>query len=90
MYLLRAECGPRVLTAADGNITSPGFPGAFPSYSNCTWTIQAGELDTVTLSFQHFSMGYDHTGQECLQWYEGAALSIYDGNSADNETLIAT
>ena len=45
--------------------------------------------DTITLFFHHFNMGFHPSGQgqECLDWGEGAVLSVYDGDSVDNETL---
>ena len=84
-----AECGPSLLTDSEGTVTSPGHPGSFPSYSNCTWTIQVGDSDNITLFFDSFSMGGlpFYAGSECLFWKEGAMVSVYDGDT-DNGTLI--
>ena len=91
-YLLHAECGPSILTSAEGEITSPGFPGSYPSYTSCTWTVRLADNDIVTLFFRHFNMGHQDSawGQQCLESGDGAVLSVYDGDSADNGTLVAT
>ena len=84
-----AECGPSLLTDSEGTVTSPGHPGSFPGYINCTWTIQVADSDTITLFFDSFSMGdlpY-YAGSDCLFWNDGAMVSVYDGDT-DNGTLI--
>ena len=84
-----AECGPSLLTDSEGTVTSPGHPGSFPSFSSCTWTIQVGDSDNITLFFDSFSMGnsLSYPGSDCLFWIDGAMVSVYDGDT-DNGTLI--
>ena len=84
-----AECGPSLLTDSEGTVTSPGHPGSFPGYINCTWTIQVADSDNLTLFFDSFSMGnsISYAGSDCLFWNNGAMVSVYDGDT-DNGTLI--
>ena len=88
---LSSECGPSVLTSPEGEITSPGFPGSYPSYTNCTWTISVADNDTVSVFFSQIYMGFQYRGQgqDCLEWRDGAVLSVYDGDSVINETPMA-
>lgn len=84
-----AECGPSLLTASEGKVTSPGHPGSFPSHSNCTWTIQVADNDNITLVFDSFQMGNNpmSEGDECFLWNAGAVVSVYDGDT-DNGTRL--
>lgn len=84
-----SECGPSLLTASEGKVTSPGHPGSFPSHTNCTWTIQVADNDSISLVFDSFNMG-NHPlfeGDDCLLLNQGAMVSIYDGD-AENGTRI--
>lgn len=38
-----------------GEIKTPNYPDNYDSRLNCTWTIEVGELDTITVRF----MGFD-------------------------------
>ena len=84
-----AECDPSLLTESEGTVTSPGYPGSFPSPINCTWTIQVGDSDTITVFFDSFSMGNSlyYSDSDCVIWNVGAVVSVYDGDT-DNGTLM--
>ncbi|XP_070708966.1 cubilin [Pempheris klunzingeri] len=63
------RCGAN-FTAPSGRVVSTNYPGNYPDYSNCNYTIDAGEQTVVILTFQTFQVEAHST---CL--YDG--LKIY-------------
>ncbi|XP_013879229.1 cubilin [Austrofundulus limnaeus] len=74
------RCGAN-FTAASGRVVSPNFPANYPDYSNCNYTIDAGEQTVIILTFQVFQL---ETHSTCL--YDG--LKIY--NPPTSSTPMAT
>lgn len=82
IWTVNGDCSGSVsdLTASftsSANITSPNYPGAYPSSSNCRWRIEAADADErVLLYFEEFQTEptYDF-------------LSIFDGDS-ESATLL--
>lgn len=74
------RCGAN-FTDSSGRVVSPNYPADYPDYSNCNYTIDAGEQTVVVLTFQTFQVEAHST---CL--YDG--LKIY--NLAISGTAIAT
>ncbi|NXG41986.1 CUBN protein, partial [Psilopogon haemacephalus] len=66
-------CG-ETLTGAEGTVTSPGHPDAYPHGVNCTWliSIQPGHL--IRLTFTSFNLPFDYS---CSRDY----LEIYDNST---------
>ncbi|XP_070174252.1 cubilin-like [Littorina saxatilis] len=86
---VQAECGPSLLTSSEGIVSSPGYPYSYPSDTNCTWTIRVAETENITLFFTHTTLGsYQHhySDDECLTRTSGAVLSVYDGESVQNDS----
>ncbi|XP_077479024.1 low-density lipoprotein receptor-related protein 3 [Stigmatopora argus] len=56
---LRSGCGERaeVHTERRGVIFSPSWPLNYPPGLNCSWTIQAGHGEIITISFRAFDVG---------------------------------
>ena len=79
MCLLFTDCGESYIRAENGTVTSPNFPGPFPSYYTCTWTLEVEHDETIQLSFDHLQMTYIFS--DCWMGWEGAVLSVYDGNN---------
>ncbi|XP_045916959.1 cubilin [Micropterus dolomieu] len=63
------RCG-AMFTAASGRVLSPNYPANYPDYSNCNYTIHAGEQTVVVITFQVFQVEAHSTCQ-----YD--ALKIY-------------
>ncbi|XP_017269603.1 cubilin [Kryptolebias marmoratus] len=74
------RCGAN-FTASSGRVVSPNFPADYPDFSNCNYSINAGEQTVIILTFQVFQLEAHST---CL--YDG--LKIY--NPTTSGTAIAT
>uniref|UniRef100_A0A3Q3MXM2 Cubilin n=1 Tax=Mastacembelus armatus TaxID=205130 RepID=A0A3Q3MXM2_9TELE len=74
------RCGAN-FTAATGRVVSPNYPADYPNYSNCNYTINAGEQTVVVLIFRSFQVEAHST---CL--FDG--LKLY--NLATSASPIAT
>lgn len=48
-------CGAN-FTAPTGRVVSPNYPADYPEYSNCNYTINAGEKAVIVLTFQTFQV----------------------------------
>ena len=93
---IHTDCGETFFTGPTGNITSPNYPGTFPSNTNCTYTIQVEPGQTVYLVFDYMELrdflSIFIEGEDCLSrsWLYGAGLFVYDGVTANNDSLIGT
>ena len=92
---IHTDCGETFFTGPTGNITSPNYPGTFPSNTNCTYTIQVEPGQTVYLVFDYMELrdflSIFIEGEDCLSrswWWYGARLFVYDGMTANNDSLI--
>ncbi|XP_037612385.1 cubilin [Sebastes umbrosus] len=74
------RCGAN-FTASSGRVVSPNYPADYPNYSNCNYTIDAGEQTVVILTFQTFQIEAHSTCQ-----YDG--LKIY--SRATGGSAVAT
>ncbi|OCT85044.1 CUB domain-containing protein 2 [Xenopus laevis] len=74
------KCG-GVLSAPEGNLSTPNFPGLYPPYTECCWLIVVSEGSTVQLQFHHFNLEYH---EECEYDY----VKIYNGASKDEGNLL--
>ncbi|XP_055498218.1 CUB domain-containing protein 2 [Leucoraja erinacea] len=74
------KCG-GILSATNGNFSSPNFPGYYPYETECTWLIVVTEGSSILLTFQHFDLEF-HT--HCDYDY----LKIYNGVSEDEGNLL--
>ncbi|XP_070174981.1 CUB domain-containing protein 2-like isoform X2 [Littorina saxatilis] len=97
-----ADCGKLLFTGEAGTITSPNYPGTYPSLLNCTYVIRVEPGQTVNLTFDHMSLRSRWTdemqGVDCITsfslWSGLAVLSVFDGEvsannvSAANDSLI--
>ncbi|KAK2886327.1 cubilin [Channa argus] len=62
------RCGAN-FTAASGRVVSPNYPANYPDYSNCNYTIDAGEQTVIVLRFRTFQVEAHST---CL--YDGLKI----------------
>uniref|UniRef100_A0A3Q1IYA9 Uncharacterized protein n=1 Tax=Anabas testudineus TaxID=64144 RepID=A0A3Q1IYA9_ANATE len=62
------RCGAN-FTAPSGRVVSPNYPADYPDYSNCNYTINAGEKTVIVLTFQTFQVEAHST---CL--YDGLKI----------------
>ncbi|KAM4722919.1 CUB domain-containing protein 2 [Rhinophrynus dorsalis] len=76
------KCG-GVLSAAEGNLSSPNFPGLYPPHTECCWLIVVSEGSTIQLSFHQFNLEYHDL---CEYDY----VKIYNGASKDEGNLLGT
>ncbi|XP_032366699.1 cubilin [Etheostoma spectabile] len=74
------RCGAN-FSAPSGRVVSPNYPADYPNYSNCNYTIDAGQQTVVVLTFKVFQVEAHST---CL--YDG--LKIY--SLATSGSAIAT
>lgn len=74
------KCG-GILSASNGNVSSPNFPGLYPYDTECTWLIVVSKGSSVLLTFHHFELEY-HT--DCAYDY----IKIYNGISEDEGNLL--
>ena len=51
--VLSAACG-GILDETVGLIQSPGYPGDYPNYSNCSWNLLFNSTQQLTLTFHYF------------------------------------
>ncbi|XP_077870078.1 CUB domain-containing protein 2-like [Saccoglossus kowalevskii] len=65
-------------TGSDGFVTSPSYPGPYPSNSNCTYVITIEQEDRVKVTFVEF----DLEGYGCSFDY----LHVRDGDSRGKST----
>ncbi|XP_077015414.1 cubilin-like [Tamandua tetradactyla] len=63
-----AACS-RDFTAAAGTLTSPGFPGAYPSSRECTYRLAAPPGQQIALRFTSFALEEPVAGQ-CVDFVE--------------------
>nr|XP_020470999.1 cubilin [Monopterus albus] len=49
------RCGAN-FTAPSGRVVSPNYPADYPNYSNCNYTIDAGQQTVLVLTFQSFQL----------------------------------
>ena len=91
-------CG-GLLTEPSGEISSPGYPGPYPSNLACEWIIQGAPGDIIELQFLDFEIegnrksrngrrnGRNRRRKErsltCLYDF----VSIYDGSSTDSPLI---
>lgn len=54
------ECGKREFVNATGVITSPAFPAPYPHRANCTYVIEVGSENSLSLQFSIFDVGHHH------------------------------
>ncbi|KAK1165222.1 CUB domain-containing protein 2 [Acipenser oxyrinchus oxyrinchus] len=74
------KCG-GILSAPNGNVSSPNFPGMYPFDTECSWLIVVSEGSSVLLTFQHFDLEYHDS---CEYDY----IKIYNGVSEDEGNLL--
>uniref|UniRef100_A0A8C4D9G2 Cubilin n=1 Tax=Dicentrarchus labrax TaxID=13489 RepID=A0A8C4D9G2_DICLA len=74
------RCGAN-FTAPSGRVVSPNYPASYPDFSNCNYTIDAGQQTVIILTFQVFQIEAHST---CM--YDG--LKIY--SLASSSPAIAT
>ena len=80
MLFITAGCG-GILTAAQGSLSSPGYPSQYPHGVNCTWYISVAEGLIVRLTFSAFAL---ESGSRCQYDY----VAVYDSNAATNSTQV--
>ena len=56
--LLACVCAREVLTKAEGQFTSPGYPEDYPLNHMCTWHIKVKNGSRVELQLQIFDIYY--------------------------------
>ncbi|XP_076146859.1 cubilin [Alosa pseudoharengus] len=76
-YITR--CGAN-FSASQGRVVSPNYPENYPSRSNCSYLLNAGEQTVIVLSFQTFQIESHST---CL--YDG--VKIFDGVSMSGNPM---
>lgn len=64
-----------------GNITSPLFPGSYPTGIRCLWILEAPVNHTVKLSLEEFQLEKD---KKCFYDY----MEFFDGNTTDEKHLL--
>ncbi|XP_038649437.1 CUB domain-containing protein 2 [Scyliorhinus canicula] len=74
------KCG-GILSATNGNLSSPNFPGYYPYDTECTWLIVVTEGSSILLTFHHFDLEF-HT------YCEYDYVKIYNGVSEDEGNLL--
>ncbi|XP_036410589.1 CUB domain-containing protein 2 [Megalops cyprinoides] len=74
------KCG-GILSAPNGNVSSPNFPGLYPYNTECAWLIVVAEGSSVLLTFHHFELEYH---ANCAYDY----IKIYNGVSEDEGNLL--
>uniref|UniRef100_A0A4W3J1X0 CUB domain containing protein 2 n=1 Tax=Callorhinchus milii TaxID=7868 RepID=A0A4W3J1X0_CALMI len=82
LFTLGVKCG-GILSAADGNFSSPNFPGYYPYDIECTWLIVVTEGSSILLTFQHFDLEFH---DRCEYDY----IQIYNGEAEDRGNLLGT
>uniref|UniRef100_A0A3P8T8K2 ST14 transmembrane serine protease matriptase n=1 Tax=Amphiprion percula TaxID=161767 RepID=A0A3P8T8K2_AMPPE len=74
------ECFFRLEAAENGqNLTSPGYPVAYPCKSRCQWQIRASENNAISVKFHSF-----HIEDDCSDDF----VSIFDSLSPDDSQAI--
>ena len=53
--LCPSGCGAN-FSAPSGRVVSPNYPADYPDYSNCNYTIDAGQQTVVLLTFKTFQV----------------------------------
>lgn len=64
-YYFIAVCGGTFYSAYRGKITSPNYPDAYSSNTDCVWRIVVHNGATIMLNFTELDMGYD--SDTCLE-----------------------
>lgn len=54
------ECGRKEFANATGVITSPAFPSPYPHRASCTYNIEVGSNNSLSLQFITFDVGHQH------------------------------
>ena len=94
-----AGCGETFFTGQTGTISSPNYPGTFPHLINCTYTVEVEPGQIVYLVFDYMVLGDIRMtgieGEDCFSraswmWNYRATLSVFDGVTINNDSLIDT
>ncbi|XP_078598285.1 neuropilin-2-like [Branchiostoma floridae x Branchiostoma japonicum] len=65
-------CGGTLSAPLGGTVTSPNYPGYYPNYATCHWTITVPEGSIVLLTFDSFEI---ELGNDFLYIYDGGSDS---------------
>nr|KAG5691697.1 hypothetical protein BaRGS_029462 [Batillaria attramentaria] len=65
---LAFHCASQMMTASEGNFTSPGFPSQYPRDTYCIWTITVHPGYAIEATFDEFSVGR-LSATECMDAY---------------------
>ncbi|XP_067041555.1 tolloid-like protein 1 [Acropora muricata] len=74
-----SHCG-STLTALRGEITSPNYPGPYPSGRDCTWKILVTPGSHIQLTFRYMDI---EEQQNCVSDY----VEVFAGTSSQSESL---
>ncbi|KAK7476342.1 hypothetical protein BaRGS_00032401 [Batillaria attramentaria] len=79
------HCASQMMTASEGNFTSPGFPSQYPRDTYCIWTITVHPGYAIEATFDEFSVGR-LSATECMD----ANVRVYDSYTVDADRVITT
>ena len=74
IYFVDGSCGRTTLTGKTGELKTPNYPKTYPSYSKCSWLIQAPPGYKIKLQFYHFVL---EDSYQCMS----DNVKIYDGKN---------
>lgn len=89
-----AACGGNY-TSENGTITSPGFPGNYPTNAECVWIINVAPGNSLSLTFDTFAIEDNpHCDTDYLEIREksgvGKLVGAFCGNSIDSLSSSST
>ena len=94
---IHTGCGETFFAGPNGTVSSPNYPGTFPPFTNCTYTIQVEPGQTVYLVFDFMQLQYGTMlagiqDEDCLSAVTNmgapAVLSVFDGGTTSNDSFI--
>ena len=74
VYFVDSSCDRIILTGKTGDLKTPNYPKAYPSYSRCSWLIQVPPGYKIALQFYLFVL---EDSYQCTCDY----VKIYDGTN---------
>nr|CAB3264299.1 Tolloid protein [Phallusia mammillata] len=76
-----------------GNVTSPNYPQAYPSYSNCEWRISVTPGEKIVMDFTHMDIyssrgcWYDYVEIRDGHWEQSNLIGRYCGNELPSQII---
>lgn len=79
-FYLPSDCG-KQLTGSNGSVTSPNYPGPYPTDVTCVWVISVKPSQVIELEFKSLDIEYSKKCKyDSLEILDGSTVNISINN----------